>query len=59
VPDPSDPLGDATETQAERSSAPDDPDTQGAKLHERGPGAHQEQADTDDQLREDDSAPGV
>ncbi len=55
--DPSNPLGDA-DSEAEHSSRPDDPDTEDAVLSERGPGAHAEHAG-DDQLREDDTAPGV
>jgi hypothetical protein len=55
--DPSQPLGDA-DSEAEHSSAPDDPDTDEAILGERGPGAHEEHVG-DDQLREDETAPGV
>lgn len=56
--DPSRPLGD-TDSEAEHAEAPDEPDTQGALLRERGPGTHAEQVDDDAQLREDDTAPGV
>lgn len=55
--DPSKPLGDA-DSEAEHSSAPDDPDPENAILSERGPGAHAEHSG-DDQLRADDTAPGV
>lgn len=56
--DPHRPLGDA-DSEAEHSSAPDDPDTQAALLRERGPGAHEEQVNDEGQLRDDDTAPGV
>lgn len=56
--DPSDPLGDI-DTEAERSSDPADPDTEGALLRERGPGAHEEKIEQEGFLREDDTAPGV
>jgi hypothetical protein len=56
--DPSQPLGGA-DSEAEHSPDPADPDTQDAVLSERGPGAHAEHASDEDQLREDDTAPGV
>lgn len=55
---PADPLGDP-DLESERSSRPDDPDTQDALLRERGPGAHEEQVEQEGSLREDDTAPGV
>jgi hypothetical protein len=56
--DPAEPLGSA-DSDAEHSDAPDDPDTQGAILSERGPGAHEEKIEQEGTLREDDTAPGV